>query len=410
MAFGDHKDDAMLRESWRNFCQRLMDAGDQVFKDYNPATALNRADGFRYMMQNLSQTYDLAYETKDPKYPFIHAFSSIFCHFGGDSAEFTYQQAWIDGQSTYKVSGNRGTAPFLNFTVYGPHLEKQPGTDWPTLHDPFGDVPEANLLGPEIKSDWDGTFEIYIGGPKRGPNWIPTTPQSRKLFIRQGFDKWTELPAVMRIDRIGMEEPRPLPTPQDMVTAMEWAGTFVTGFMKDWPDHPYNYTPSRFLDYINRFPPDPSDSAANDKRRGRAVANMVWMLAPDEALIIEFENRRGLWSVTNMSPFMVSMDYLYRQVSFTPSRAKTDADGKTRIILSHDDCGYHNWLDTQGFPRGSTTYRNLMSEERTELTTKVVKRADLAAALPPDTATVTREQRVQQLRDRYDGMRRRYVL
>jgi hypothetical protein len=239
---------------------------------------------------------------------------------------------------------------------------------------------------------------------------LPTTPQSRKLFIRQGFDKWMELPAVMRIDRLGMEEPRPLPMPQDMVTAMEWAGTFVTGFMKDWPDHPYNYTPSRFLDYINQFPPEPSDNAAADKRRGRSVANMAWILAPDEALIIEFENRRGLWSVTNMNPLMVSMDYLYRQVSFTPSRAKTDADGKTRIILAHDDPGYHNWLDTQGFPRGSTTYRNLMSEERTELTTRVVKRADLAAALPPDTAKVTHDQRVQQLRDRYDGMRRRYVL
>src|SRR5438105_3573559 len=97
MAFGDHKDDGQLREGWRKFCQRLMDAGDLVFKDYNPATALNRADGFRYLMQNLSQTYDLAYETKDPRYPFIHAFSSIFCHFGGDSAEFTYQQAWIEG-------------------------------------------------------------------------------------------------------------------------------------------------------------------------------------------------------------------------------------------------------------------------------------------------------------------------
>jgi hypothetical protein len=410
MAFGDCRDDEALRNAWREFCRRLEEAGDRVFKDYNPATPLNRADGFRFLTQNLGQVFDLAYETKDTRFPVIHAFNTPFCHLGGDCADFVYQQAWIDGESVYKVSGNRGTARFLNFTVYGPHLDKQPGTDWPGLHDPFGDIPESNLLGDQLQSEWDGSFELYIGGSKRGPNWLPTTAVSRKLFIRHGFDSWTELPATMRIERVGMAEPRPLPTPEVTINAMAWAGRFVSGLMNDWPDHPYNYTTARYLEWVNQFPPELADTAAADKRRGRAVANMAWMLAADEALIIEFDNHSGLWSVTNMGPFFVSMDYLYRPVSYTPSRTKVDTDGKVRLILAHDDPGYHNWLDTQGFQRGNATYRNLMSEEQTVLRTRVVKRSQLAAVVPPDTLTVTREERIRQMRERFDGIRRRYVL
>ena len=92
--------------------------------------------------------------------------------------------------------------------------------------------------------------------------------------------------------------------------------------MNDWPDHPYNYTKAAYLDWVNQFPPEPADDAASDKRRGRAVANMTWALAPDEALIIEFNAHDGLWSITNMGVFFNSMDYLYRPVSYTPSRTK----------------------------------------------------------------------------------------
>ena len=214
----------------------------------------------------------------------------------------------------------------------------------------------------------------------------------------------------MRIERLDMSEARPVPTPADLIAGMDWAGAFVEGLMRDWPDHPYTYTPARYLDWINQFPPDPADSAESDRRRGRAVANMTWKLAPDEALILEFDSHDGFWTVTNMGSFFSSMDFLYRPVSYTPSRTKVSADGKVRLILAHDDPGYHNWLDTQGFELGNLTYRNLMSDAQTSFRTQVVKRADLSAALPLDTAKVAPEERVRQLHERFNGVRQRYEL
>ena len=91
---------------------------------------------------------------------------------------------------------------FLNFTVQGPRPDRMPGTDAPSLHEPFGDIPEANLFGHQLETEWDGSFVLYIGGPKRESNWLPTTPGSRKLFLRQGFDRWEEESAQYRIERI----------------------------------------------------------------------------------------------------------------------------------------------------------------------------------------------------------------
>jgi len=410
MAFGQCSDDQSLREAWYGFCDRLKEAGDQVFKDYNPANPLQRADAFRFLTQNLGQVFDLALETKDTRYPVIHPFCTPYRKLGGDCADFTYHQAWIDGDSVYRITGNVGTARFFNCTVQGPRPATIPGTDWPSLHEPFGDIPETNLFLHQMQRSWDGSFEIHVGGSRQASNWLPTTPGSRKLFIRQGFDAWDELPATMSIERIDMAEPRPLPTPETMMRAMEWAGEFVSGLMNDWPDHCYHYIDAAGgPDTLNQFPQqDPEREGGADKKRGRVAASMCWGLKPDEALIIEFDSHDGFWMITNMGAFMSSMDFLYRPVSYTPARTKVDSDGKVRLIMCHDDPGYHNWLDTQGFELGSITYRNMLSNEPTDIRTRLVKRSELANALPHDTARISSEERIAQMHARFDSIRRRY--
>jgi hypothetical protein len=400
MAFGDGPDDAALRAAWDEFCERLKSAGERVFKDHNAASGLQRADGFRFLTQNLGQAFDLALETRDTRYPIMHPFCHPTRKLGGDCADFTYHQVWIDGASTYRISGDRGTARFLNITVQGPRPDG-PGV----LHEPFGDVPEANLSGAQIVTGPYNEVEIHIGGAPRDTNWLPTTPGSRKLFIRQGFDSWAERPARWHIERVGMTTPKPLPTPETVIEAIGWAGDFVTGLMADWPEFPFSHG-GVDADHPNRFP----DAAASgdDAKRGRAAANMYWELAADEALVIEFDAHAGLWSLTNMGAFFTSMDFLYRPVSYTPSRTTVDGDGRVRVVVAHRDPGIHNWMDTQGFERGNITYRHMLDGDPVPLTTIVVKHADLGSALPADTATVSAAERSAAMVQRFNAIRQRY--
>jgi hypothetical protein len=416
--FGQCPDDKALRAAWTQFCRRLEQAGDRVFKAYNPATPLQRVDGFRYLTQNLSQAFDLGLETKDTKYPALHLFCSPTRKLGSDNADCIYMQAWIDGDSVYKISGKRGTARMWNIAVQGPRrndayfgitVKKQ-------LHDPFGDAPEANIFGHELKMNWDDTFELYIGGPKRGPNWLPTTKGSRKLFLRQYFDSWDEEAAEFRIERVGMEAPRPIPTPQQMIEAIDWAGNFCFNAVDQWPDWDYEVAEGVDPKAINKFnapnlrQAQSSTGDTVDARRGRLATAMRWAFQNDEALIIEFDAYDGYYMFTNEGQFGNSMDYLYRPVSFTPSRTAVDPDNKIRIIMTAKDPGYANWLDNQGYTAGLVTFRNVFARVAPELRTNVVKVAELSNHIPAGAKRATPEERIAQMHARFDAIRRRYRL
>jgi hypothetical protein len=410
MAFGDCPDDDALAQAWNEFCAKLQAAGERAFKDHNPANGPQRADAFRFLTQNMGQAFDLALETRNTAYPLLHSFCNPTRKLGCDAADLSYRQAWIDGAHTYRITGNSGTARFLNFTLQGPRPETQPGTGWPSLHEPFGDIPEANLFGHDLQTDPEGNFELHIGGEQRAANWLPTTPGTRKLFIRQGFDAWEETPAQLSIERLGMDTPRPVPGPEALCEAMDWAGDFLTGVMRDWPDHPYQYS-GGVVDptHINRFPPQRADSG-DDARRGRLAAHLCWELPPGQALVVAFDSHEGFWMASLSGAFMNSMDYLYRPVSYTPARTAVDPDGKVRLVISHTDPGCHNWLDSQGFAAGNLTYRNLLGSQRTDFDTQLLPLEALDAYLPADTERVSAGQRAEQLRQRFDSVRRRYGL
>ncbi len=409
MAYGDGPDDQALRSAWHDFCERLKAAGDKVFKDANPGAPLLRADGFRFLTQNLGQAFDLALETRDPAYPQIHPFVTPTCKLGGDVADFTYRQAWIDGNHQYRISGRKGTARWFNLTVQGPRPATIPGTDWPSLHEPFGDIPETNILGSQLNTDADGNFELFIGGERRGDNWLPTTPGSRKLFIREAFDAWGETPTTLTIERVGMDSPRPMPGPGQMTEAMAWAAEFLTGAMTDWPEHSWRYSGGVCdPNHPNQFPPDKAANSADDAKRGRMAAHMVWRLQADEALILEMDMHDGFWIFGMGGVFVGSMDFLYRPVSYTPARTRVDSDNVVRLVIAHDDPGAHNWLDTQGFSHGNLTYRNLLSQNPASFRTRLVKRAELDRHLPADTARVSAGERAAMLRERFHAIKLRY--
>jgi hypothetical protein len=416
MAYGASPHDKELKEAWAEFCERLKSAGDLVFKDLNPGTALQRVDGFRYLTQNLSQAFDLALETKNTKYPAFQVFCAPTRKLGSDNADCIYIQAWIDGESVYKISGKKGTARMWNVTVQGPRSEASYPNAPRILHEPFGDTPEANLLGENLKTNWDGSFELYIGGEKQGQNWLPTTKGTRKLFLRQYFDSWEEEAAEYRIERVGMAEPRPVPTVPEMIEAMRWAGTFCYEAVEFWPEWVWDSPDQIDAKALNEF------KGANvtnlwgqqaetlDSRRGRLLTQMRWGFETDEALILEFDAFDGFWMITSEGLFGNSMDYQYRHVSYTPSRTAVDSDGKIRLVLTANDPGYSNWIDNQGYTAGVITFRNVGTRVSPQLRTKVVKAKELSKHLPKDSRMSGPEERKAELWARFNAIRRRYKL
>ena len=90
--------------------------------------------------------------------------------------------------------------------------------------------------------------------------------------------------------------------------------------------------------------------------------------------------------------------------------ARTDADGLFRTVISAQDPGVPNWLDTTGLRTGIIQARFEGCDSWPEFKTSVIKVADVRSHVPADTPMITAEQRDASIRVRRKGaqMRKRW--
>jgi hypothetical protein len=111
-------------------------------------------------------------------------------------------------------------------------------------------------------------------------------------------------------------------------------------------------------------------------------------LAPDEAIVMEgtlplsnFTNVM-LWNV-----HMQTLEYRSRRSSLNSAQIHTGPGGSYRIVISAQDPGVPNWLDTEGHRRGTIFWRFLLPETDPELPRcRVVKTAKVAGSADPPLA------------------------
>jgi hypothetical protein len=404
MAYGDNAHDAQLRDGWYEFCDRIKEAGDHLFKPESGSSDGERTNAFRHLTQNLSQAFDLFLENRDDRYPSLHQFCGPTRKLGADNPDCIYFQSWINDRDSYRISGNRGTAKMFNIAVQG---------EWTgSLHEPFGDKPIANVFGEELSTDWNGDFELWVSPDPRPGNWIQSQPGTRKIFYRQYFNRWDELPGHFKIERVGSDDaPPPAVEPAWLLEAFGKAGAFVVNATKDWPDvlfeqHGNYETINAFVRYGQS---GDAEHEADDARRGRVVQQLHWNLEPDEALVIEFESAPDwFWQLGACTVFGGSLEFRYRQVSLTSGMAPVDPDGTTRVVLSHTDPGLANWLDTQEHERGWLVFRNMLTRDVPDIRTRVVPAADLGRELGSTATRISPEERRAELQRRRAANLRRH--
>ena len=76
--------------------------------------------------------------------------------------------------------------------------------------------------------------------------------------------------------------------------------------------------------------------------------------------------------------------------------------------LHRAESGYANWIDNHGYAAGALSFRNVLASELPALAAKVVKAADVPAHMHASSRKATAEERAEELRRRFDAIRRRY--
>jgi hypothetical protein len=306
-----------------------------------------------------------------------------------DSADAKYSTARIDGRGQYRVFGTLGSAHHIAFQLITGRAGYQA----------FDSISRE-----ELAVEPSGEFEILLAAtrPKDWKGaWLRLDPRATELLFREYFYDWaSERPSQFMIERLDEPGPSAPPGPAATKATLDAiAGVFAATVPK-WFEPALDDRRQR----VNQLRP-PSKSASEGIREN-AYGSGWFKLEPDDALLIELDEPDAhLWSFELGNFWWQSIDYVDHTSSLNGFQAVRSSDGRYRLVLSLEDPGVPNWLDPVGHPEGEIIYRyQNAADENPVPTARLVKLSELRGELPPDTPSVTAEERAAQVR-----MRRRHA-
>lgn len=354
-------------KAWIEFCDNLKAAGAALAYPGTPRDPFQQAEGLRYLSRLTRAGLEAYVEYSDPAFPVLRRMVHETVKLGADNPDNHYLNAQISGKYEYRIVGKRNTIHYVGFFT-------QNGSYGTT----GGLSPCGVLEHSDLKTDPDGNFEIILSKEPRGDNWLKIEDDSSLLMVRQTYlDRENESPIDARIEVInGNKIPDPI-TPEQVDEGLKTAALFVAGapfLFAKWA--------KGFQKHVNKLPvfdPEISNAAGGD-------ANIIyhhsyWKLAPDEALVIEVQPPVcDTWNFQLNNYWMESLDYRYFPISINKHSAKYEKDGSVRVIISHQDPGIPNWINTCDHTEGTMCwrwYRLAQGNEPVEPKCSVVKFSEI---------------------------------
>jgi len=354
--------------AWDEFCDTLKEAGRSVTHDKAPGSPIDRAEGFRYLLELLSLAIDSVVERPDPDFPSFFPVMSPTRKFGIDNPDANYESTLIKGDRSYRIAGRRGTVHYVGLTVYAGSTGGQGGARY-----------VAHLSDPELRVADDGRFEVTLS-PDPEPdgyegNWVVIDETATSVTIRQYFlDRQAEQPATYTIERIGAPAAPPPLSPAVMARALKKTAWQVNNQIAIW---------ARVAGALRRHPNEFSVQPGEGSGLVMATPDNIYLtgyfkLEPDEALVVDtVPPDARYWNFHLCNFWNQSLDYRYHQVNINAAGAVRNDDGGVTFVIAGSDPGVPNWLDTAGHSEGVMTFRWMLSSTSPHPTCKVMKLSEV---------------------------------
>ena len=105
----------MTGKSWEDFCDTLKGAGQTILAEGSPESALDRAEGFRYLSRLTRVALETFVEYADPLAPVLHRPVHETAKIGADNPDNYYRHASISGAHEYRIRGPPRANPYTHF-------------------------------------------------------------------------------------------------------------------------------------------------------------------------------------------------------------------------------------------------------------------------------------------------------
>ena len=312
---------------------------------------------------------------------------------GIDNPDSIYRVIPISGDEKYKIHGRVA--------------ERRMTENYFTLWDP--NMNTVGLLsGHDLVLNEDRTFTITVDSDPAGdrPNHIQSCPEAHEFYIRDVMLDWAlDEPNELRIERLGDAPATPPMTEEEQAE-------LTASFMLRYADFTRGLSSGMLRGKPNRF------ALAYEADKGGALRNQFYVgghfkLADDEVYVVRVQDGGAAYFVVPLANVWgTTMEIIDRTSSLNKAQSVPDDDGAYTYVLSPEDPGVHNWLDTCGLQEGMLTLR--MAEfpdgrprDDLEARGEVVKKADLKEYLSDSTTWVDAAGRKQQQQERAAAYLRR---
>jgi hypothetical protein len=386
-----------LNSPLMDYMSSIENAVAELANTWRPNDLQYRADIYRQIMMSLSFSY-FAYFFADPEHPdWAPLWNPVFTL--QPNPDDIYLYCPIRGDLSYRVSGHRGTVKLLTFST-GRGLSGF--VDDPTAHgQDYNDLDDRSLT-----LSADGDFELIFSHERPAGykgNWAPISRQADYMMVRyRSYDWGKERDPQLSIECLDSVPLKRRLKPEEIVDRIRSMAAFPGRASKFFLAM-QNGVKDRVG--VNVFEPA--------RYKGALTKQVYWPavfeLDDGEALIIETElpKVRPYWNIQLNDPYFSIVEYVYRISSLNGATATISSDGKLRAVIALEDPGVPNWLDPAGFKQGTIYGRWYDCDSNPLAVIHRVPLTSLRDHLPPDTPSVSSEQRASELKHRVRSAQRR---
>jgi hypothetical protein len=336
------RDRVLSGEAWSEFCRALEDVGRLIQDPRAPVDGLDRTEGYRFLMRLVRYGFESFLEFNDPLDPVLHRGSHETIKIIHENPDNLYLGARVDGRYRYRVHGTLGTARWTSFNIHAGAFGS-------------GGRGTAHALDArELVLGVDRSFELFLGGERRGANWLPLPPDAGSLIVRQTFaDRASERPSQLAIERLDAHENPALLAPEKVGFAL----AATPAMMRALAEMALSWS-GDLEQAKNRFAEVMPAAAAIFRDPDIQFHVAYFELAPDDALVIEARPPAcDYWMFVLSNHWLETLDYTRHRITLNNHSAALEADGTVKVIVAARDPGHPNWLDSAGHARGTIGVR-----------------------------------------------------
>jgi hypothetical protein len=293
----------------------------------------DRLEGYDYLAGRIRMALQMAFD-HDLDHPLFINPTHQFSRQGLDNPDAIYLNAFLREGVEYVVRGRRGTTADLSFQVMGGAYS--------------ADSAATSLLAfddRELDVRPDGSFEFtYVA-----------EPGAKTMIVREVFNDWdTEERGTLTIERPDtLGKPKAPFSRERMAKRYDVAARSLVGSIQTWFAFPHFFQYAEPVNTLTAPKATPGGLASQRSSIGH------YELADDQALVISVPrcDDCAYQAVQVGSDWYASTDYETHQTSLTKAQAVTDPDGVMRFVVSEQNPGIANWLETTGHRTGSLMLR-----------------------------------------------------